>query len=189
MPLWLGEILTYWLSRLPNSGPKLAVVADEESAIKLRKINTIPGLEIDFGPAARVHAAIAPEVEFVMSAIVGVEGLEATYEAMKRKKRIGLANKEVLVSAGKLVMAAREAAGAELIPVDSEHNGAHQSLRAGLRQEVSKLILTASEGPSGKCPAHSFSIPSTPAQALNHPTWKMGQRITIDSATLMNKGI
>jgi 1-deoxy-D-xylulose-5-phosphate reductoisomerase len=167
--------------------PKVAVVADEESAINLRKINKIPGVEIDYGPAARVQAAIAPEVDFVMSAIVGVEGLEATYEAVKCKKRVGLANKEVLVSAGKLVMAAREAAGAELIPVDSEHNGAHQCLRGGLRNEVSKLILTASGGPFRQTPrAHLDSV--TPAQALNHPTWKMGQRITIDSATLMNKG-
>ena len=124
--------------------PKVAVVADEESAKKLRKINTIPGVEIDYGPRARVAAAIAPDVGFVLSAIVGVEGLEATYEAIKHRKRIGLANKEVLVSAGKLVMAACEETGAELIPVDSEHNGAHQCLRGGLRTEVLKLILSAS---------------------------------------------
>jgi 1-deoxy-D-xylulose-5-phosphate reductoisomerase len=167
--------------------PKVVVVADQQSAIKLRKINTIPGVEIDFGASARVAAATAPEVGFVMSAIVGVEGLEATYEAVKHKKRVGLANKEVLVSAGKLVMAAREASGAELIPVDSEHNGAHQCLRGGLRNEVSKLILTASGGPFRQTPrAQLDSV--TPAQALKHPTWKMGQRITIDSATLMNKG-
>lgn len=167
--------------------PKVAVVADEDSAVALQKINTVPGVEIAYGPAARVHAAIAGEVGFVMSAIVGVEGLEATYEAVRAKKRIGLANKEVLVSAGKLVMAAREASGAELIPVDSEHNGAHQCLRGGLRREVSKLILTASGGPFRQTPRSQFDS-VTPEQALNHPTWKMGQRITIDSATLMNKG-
>lgn len=167
--------------------PKVAVVADEASANALRKINTVPGIEIDYGPRARVQAAVASEVGFVMSAIVGVEGLEATYEAVRCKKRIGLANKEVLVSAGKLVMTAREAAGTELIPVDSEHNGAHQCLRGGLRNEVSKLILTASGGPFRQTPRSQLES-VTPEQALNHPTWKMGQRITIDSATLMNKG-
>lgn len=167
--------------------PRVAVVADEASANALRKINTIPGIEIAYGPVARVQAATAPEVGFVLSAIVGVEGLEATYEAVRSKKRVGLANKEVLVCAGKLVMGAREAAGTELIPVDSEHNGAHQCLKGGLRSEVSKLILTASGGPFRLTPrAQLDSV--TPEQALNHPTWKMGQRITIDSATLMNKG-
>jgi 1-deoxy-D-xylulose-5-phosphate reductoisomerase len=122
-----------------------------------------------------------------MSAIVGVDGLEATYEAARLGKRIGLANKEVLVAAGKLVTQAVRASGAELLPVDSEHNGAHQCFRAGLRSEVSKLILTASGGPFRETPAHLLEN-VTPEQALNHPTWRMGQRITIDSATLMNKG-
>jgi 1-deoxy-D-xylulose-5-phosphate reductoisomerase len=166
--------------------PRVAVVADEAAAKELRALNTTPGVEIAYGPQARVDAAIAPECGFVMSAIVGVEGLEATYEAVRRKKRVGLANKEVLVSAGKLVMAAREAAGGELIPVDSEHNGAHQCLRGG-REGVRKLILTASGGPFRETPRAQLAQ-VTPAQALNHPTWKMGQRITIDSATLMNKG-
>jgi 1-deoxy-D-xylulose-5-phosphate reductoisomerase len=98
-----------------------------------------------------------------------------------------LANKEVLVAAGKLVMAASKASNAELIPVDSEHNGAHQCLRGGLRKEASKLILTASGGPFRLTPADELRF-VTPAAALRHPTWKMGQRITIDSATLMNKG-
>ena len=96
---------------------------------------------------ARVEAAIAPEVDFVMSAIVGVAGLEATYEAIRRGKRVGLANKEVLVASGKLVIEAARKSGTELIPVDSEHNGAHQCLRAGQRSEVARLILTASGRP------------------------------------------
>jgi 1-deoxy-D-xylulose-5-phosphate reductoisomerase len=166
--------------------PKVAVVADEAAAKALRAIGTFTGTEIAYGPKARVDAAIAPEVGFVMSAIVGVEGLKATYEAIRLKKRVGLANKEVLVSAGKLVMAARAASGAEMLPVDSEHNGAHQCLRGG-REGVSKLILTASGGPFRETPKEQLAA-VTPAQALNHPTWKMGQRITIDSATLMNKG-
>jgi 1-deoxy-D-xylulose-5-phosphate reductoisomerase len=122
-----------------------------------------------------------------MSAIVGVEGMEATYEAVRLGKRVGLANKETLVASGKLVIEAMRASGAELLPVDSEHNGAHQSFRAGRRDEVAKLILTASGGPFRQTPAEALAK-VTPAQALNHPTWKMGQRITIDSATLMNKG-
>jgi 1-deoxy-D-xylulose-5-phosphate reductoisomerase len=122
-----------------------------------------------------------------MSAIVGVEGLEATYEAVRLGKRVGLANKEVLVAAGKLVIDAMRESGAELIPVDSEHNGAHQCLRCGLRQEAARLFLTASGGPFRETPAAALAR-VTPEQALDHPTWKMGRRITIDSATLMNKG-
>ena len=106
--------------------------------------------ELAAGAKARVAAATAPEAGFVMSAIVGVEGLEATYEAVRLGKRVGLANKEVLVAGGKLVMEAMRASGAELIPVDSEHNGAHQCFRAGRRDEVAKLILTASGGLSAK---------------------------------------
>ena len=170
--------------------PKVAAVADEPSLEKLCKLLKEQGTrlpELAAGPRAKVAVSTASETDFVMSAIVGVEGLEATYEAVRHKKRVGLANKEVLVSAGKLVMEARQTAGSELIPVDSEHNGAHQSLRAGLRQEVSKLILTASGGPFRATPAAAMAS-VTPKQALNHPTWKMGPRITIDSATLMNKG-
>jgi len=139
------------------------------------------------GPQARVAAATAPEVDFVMSSIVGVAGLQATYEAIRSKKRIGLANKEVLVASGGLVMKAVREYGAELIPVDSEHNGAHQCFRAGRRDEVTRLLLTASGGPFRDTPQDKL-WDVTPAQALNHPTWKMGQRITVDSATLMNKG-
>ena len=131
--------------------------------------------------------ATAPEVDFVMSAIVGVAGLEATYEAIRCRKRVGLANKEVLVASGRLVMEAARETGAELIPVDSEHNGAHQCFRAGKRDEVTRLLLTASGGPFRDTPADAL-WQVTPDQALQHPTWKMGRRITIDSATMMNKG-
>jgi 1-deoxy-D-xylulose-5-phosphate reductoisomerase len=170
--------------------PKVAVVADEASLRELRSIlqdqgTPLPELACD--PAARIAAAAAPEAGFVMSAIVGVEGLEATYEAVRLGKRVGLANKEVLVAGGKLVTAAMRASGAELIPVDSEHNGAHQCFRAGRKAEVTQLILTASGGPFRETPAEMLAQ-VTPEQALNHPTWKMGPRITIDSATLMNKG-
>jgi len=176
--------------QIAEFSPKVAVVADEAALAKLRaalKANGTPAPELASGPRARIAAAAAPEAGFVMSAIVGVEGLEATYEAVRLGKRVGLANKEVLVASGKLVTAAMRASGAELIPVDSEHNGAHQCFRAGLRREVAKLILTASGGPFRETPAAALEK-VTPQQALNHPTWKMGQRITIDSATLMNKG-
>lgn len=173
--------------------PKLAVVADESGREKLTAELKSLGLaksdwpQLEFGAAARVLAATDPSVEFVLSAIVGVAGLEATYEAIKLGKRIGLANKEVLVSGGELVMAATRLYATELLPVDSEHNGAHQCLRAGKRNEAVKLILTASGGPFRNTPKEDLHH-VTPAQALNHPTWKMGPRITIDSATLMNKG-
>jgi 1-deoxy-D-xylulose-5-phosphate reductoisomerase len=170
--------------------PKIAIVADEHALGDLRRIlkeRSIPAPELDHGPKARVAAAAAPEASIVMSSIVGVEGLEATYEAVRLGKRVGLANKEVLVASGRLVIDAMRASGAELLPVDSEHNGAHQCFRAGRRDEVAKLILTASGGPFRDTPAEDL-MRVTPEQALNHPTWKMGQRITIDSATLMNKG-
>lgn len=173
--------------------PAVAVVAEEAGRASLIEELRALGLaesqwpQLEFGAAARVAAATASEVEFVLSAIVGVAGLEATYEAIRLGKRIGLANKEVLVSGGELVMAATRAAGTELLPVDSEHNGAHQCLRAGKRAEAVKLILTASGGPFRKTPKAELEA-VTPEQALNHPTWKMGPRITIDSSTLMNKG-
>ena len=173
--------------------PQLVVVATDLVRSRLIEVLSQTGLnhaawpQLEAGPAARVAAATDPAVGFVMSAIVGVAGLPATYEAVKLGKRIGLANKEVLVASGKLVTSAARASNTEMIPVDSEHNGAHQCLRAGRRNEVSKLILTASGGPFRETPKEQFET-LTPAQALNHPTWKMGQRITIDSATLMNKG-
>jgi 1-deoxy-D-xylulose-5-phosphate reductoisomerase len=143
--------------------------------------------ELLWGNRGFIQAATAGEVDIVISAIVGVAGLEATFEATRLGKRIGLANKEVLVAGGELVMNAVAKSGAELLPIDSEHNGAHQCLRAGKREEVSKLILTASGGPFRNTSLEQMEF-VTPQQALNHPTWRMGERITIDSATLMNKG-
>ncbi|MBV9267714.1 MAG: 1-deoxy-D-xylulose-5-phosphate reductoisomerase [Acidobacteriaceae bacterium] len=187
---WNVDVL---LSQILEFRPEVVVVADNTTLDRLRsrlKGTALPFAawpELAAGAKARVQAAIAPEVDFVMSAIVGVAGLEATYEAVKAKKRIGLANKEVLVASGRLVMDAVQASRAELIPVDSEHNGAHQCLRAGNRAEVTRLLLTASGGPFRDTPPDAlWNV--TPEQALNHPTWKMGRRITIDSATLMNKG-
>jgi 1-deoxy-D-xylulose-5-phosphate reductoisomerase len=168
--------------------PKVAVVQDAADIDRLRALIPKSGIpELLSGPEARVQVCVAPEPDTVMSSIVGVAGLEATYEAVCHGKRIGLANKEALVSGGKLVMDAVKRHGTELIPVDSEHNGAHQCLRAGLRREATRLILTASGGPFRTTPKEALDW-VTPVDALNHPTWKMGNRITIDSATLMNKG-
>ena len=173
--------------------PQLVVLETETARANLIQKLEETGLargqwpQIEIGAEARGKVATAPEAGFVMSAIVGVAGLEATYRAVLAGKKIGLANKEVLVASGRLVMEAARKNKVELIPVDSEHNGAHQALRAGLRPEVTRLILTASGGPFRNTPREDLAT-VTPAQALNHPTWKMGPRITIDSATMMNKG-
>jgi len=168
--------------------PSVVVLQHATDVDRLRALLPGSGIpELLSGPEALVRIAVATEIDTVMSSIVGVAGLPATYEAICAGKRVGLANKEVLVSGGKLVMAAVRRTGAEVIPVDSEHNGAHQCLRAGLRSEATKLILTASGGPFRKTPKEALNW-VTPADALKHPTWKMGNRITIDSATLMNKG-
>jgi len=173
--------------------PTVVALATSDGLSRLANSLVAAGLprsqwpELLWGDGARVQVATAAEVDTVISAIVGVAGLEATYEAIRRGKRVGLANKEVLVSGGKLVMEAVREFGAELVPVDSEHNGAHQCLRAGNRKEVARLILTASGGPFRNTPKEALAS-VTPQQALNHPTWRMGNRITIDSATLMNKG-
>jgi 1-deoxy-D-xylulose-5-phosphate reductoisomerase len=188
-----GRNVGLLLSQIKEFLPKVVVVADNlvrgqlAAALGESKLERKLWPELLEGPAARVRVSKAPEAGAVISAIVGVAGLEATYEAIRAGKRVGLANKEVLVSGGKLVMDAVRKHGSELIPVDSEHNGAHQCLRAGNRADVTRLILTASGGPFRSTPKEAL-ITVTPEQALNHPTWKMGNRITIDSATLMNKG-
>src|SRR5581483_7874550 len=117
----------------------------------------------------------------------GVAGLEATYEAVKAGKTVGLANKECLVAAGELITDAAWQSGKPLLPIDSEHNAVHQCMRGGRLEEVQHVWLTASGGPFLNTPKSRFKS-ITVEEALNHPTWKMGKRITIDSATLMNKG-
>ena len=170
--------------------PKLVSVAHEDAAEALRKRLREAGAsetEVVWGTPGTVAVATHPEVDFVVSAIVGVAGLEATYEAVKAGKEIGLANKECLVAAGELITAEARRQGKPLLPIDSEHNAVHQCLRGGRMDEVERVWLTASGGPFLHTPREEFAN-ITVAQALNHPTWKMGRRITIDSATLMNKG-
>src|SRR6202158_6392638 len=153
----------------------------------LREQGLAPLPEIHWGREGMLAVATHSDVELLVSASVGIVGLEATYFAIKQGKQVALSNKEVMVAAGELFMTAAQAAGVELLPVDSEHNAIHQCLRAGGHGEVQRLVLTASGGPFRRTPASRLASVS-PEQALAHPNWKMGLRITIDSATLMNKG-
>ena len=171
--------------------PVVISMADERHAdeLKLRlHVAGATGIEVVHGTAGTVHVATLPEVDFVVSAIVGVAGLEATYAAVCAGKPIGLANKEAMVAAGELITAAARANGVALLPIDSEHNAIHQCMRGGTAAEVKQIWLTASGGPFRNTPLADFER-ITPAQALKHPTWVMGQRITIDSATMLNKGL
>jgi 1-deoxy-D-xylulose-5-phosphate reductoisomerase len=171
--------------------PQVVSVATEPLAQQLStrlKESGITGIEVVHGTAGTVRVATLPAVDFVVAAIVGVAGLEATYAAVLSGKTIGLANKECLVAAGDLILSAAREHNVDLLPIDSEHNAIHQCLRAGTSAEVKQIWLTASGGPFRNTPLADFDR-ITPAQALKHPTWVMGQRITIDSATMLNKGL
>jgi 1-deoxy-D-xylulose-5-phosphate reductoisomerase len=170
--------------------PRVISVAQEHDAEQLRSRLRKAGLErirVTHGSAGAVEVSTHPEADFVVSAIVGVAGLEATYEAVRAGKTVGLANKECLVAAGELLTAEARRQGKPLLPIDSEHNAVHQCMRGGRLDEVKTVWLTASGGPFLQKPKREFEN-ITVDQALNHPTWKMGRRITIDSASLMNKG-
>jgi 1-deoxy-D-xylulose-5-phosphate reductoisomerase len=144
--------------------------------------------ELLFGPEGIERVAADPEVDTVISGIVGAAGLRGTWVALEAGKRVGIANKETLVVAGPLVMSLARERGATLIPVDSEHSAIYQALQSGRPVEVRKIILTASGGPFREWTAARLGA-VTPEQALAHPTWNMGRKITIDSATLMNKAL
>lgn len=163
--------------------PELA----DQLAKRLREAG-VTGTEVVHGTEGTVRVATLPEAEFVVSAIVGVAGLEATYAAVLAGKPIGLANKEAMVAAGEILTAAARERKVPLLPIDSEHNAVHQCMRAGERGEIKQIWLTASGGPFRNKPLDEFEH-ITVEQALKHPTWVMGRRITIDSATLLNKGL
>ncbi len=171
--------------------PQVVSVVDAGTAETLgHAIQHISGKQrprIVWGPDGLMEIATHPESDLVISAIVGVHGLLPTFEAIQCRKTVALANKEIMVVAGELVKAAACRNHVEILPVDSEHNAIHQCLRAGNREEVRRIILTASGGPFRNFTAERLAS-VTPQMALNHPTWNMGHRITIDSATLMNKG-
>lgn len=169
--------------------PRLAVMTDETAArdlaVRLRDTDT----KVQGGSAALKEAAVLPEADMVVTAVVGMVGLKPTLAAIGGKKRIALANKETLVCAGELVMEAAAKSGAEIVPVDSEHSAIFQCLQGcGDRREIKRLILTCSGGPFyGMERAEAGRM--TKADALKHPNWKMGPKITVDCATLMNKGL
>ena len=171
--------------------PKVVALTSSERADEFRQACRRKGIatpEIVTGePGLRLVCASA-EVDIVVSGIVGAAGLVATHAAVVAGKTVALANKEAMVLAGQLLSDTAKTTGARIIPVDSEHSALDQCLRAGQREEVKRLILTASGGPFRNTPAEEFQN-VTPEDALNHPTWKMGKRITIDSATMMNKGL
>jgi 1-deoxy-D-xylulose-5-phosphate reductoisomerase len=146
------------------------------------------GIEVVHGTAGTVRAATLSRVDFVVSAIVGLAGLEATYAAVAAGKPVGLANKEAMVAAGEILTRMAHRGNVPLLPIDSEHNAIHQCLRGGSAQEVRRIWLTASGGPFRQLPLDQFQY-VTVEQALRHPTWIMGRRVTIDSATMLNKGL
>ena len=169
--------------------PKLAVMATETAAAELRAALTDLDISVEWGEEGLLHAASMEEADCVITAVVGMLGLKPTLAAIRSGKRIGLANKETLVCAGELVMAEAKKYGTEIIPVDSEHSAIFQCLMGShQKREVKRIILTCSGGPFfGKTKEELKSV--TKHDALRHPNWKMGQKITIDCATLMNKGL
>ncbi|MDX6272485.1 MAG: 1-deoxy-D-xylulose-5-phosphate reductoisomerase, partial [Acidobacteriota bacterium] len=172
--------------------PELVSVETEECAAELRaelaRVNVAAPPRLLHGEAGLVEVATHAGASCVVSATVGAVGFVPTLRALEAGKRVALANKETLVMAGELMTRAAEASGAELLPVDSEHNALHQCLRGERRAEVRRLVLTASGGPF-RTKTHGEMERATVAEAMRHPTWEMGAKITIDSATLMNKGL
>jgi 1-deoxy-D-xylulose-5-phosphate reductoisomerase len=171
--------------------PRVVSLATEELAGelagRLRRAG-ITGVETVYGTEGTIACSTLPEADFVVSAIVGVAGLEATHAAILAGKPVGLANKECMVAAGEILTAAARERKVPILPIDSEHNAVHQCLRVGAHNEVKFIWLTASGGPFRQLPLDEFKS-ITPEQALKHPTWVMGRRITIDSATMLNKGL
>ena len=166
---------------------RLAVVADDANYRALKDLLAGTGVEAAAGEAALVAAASEP-ADCVMAAIVGAAGLKPTFAAARQGKRVALANKECLVTAGQVFMEAVRVAGAELLPVDSEHSAVFQLLRGSRPEDIEKITLTASGGPFRGW-KHEQLQSVTPAQAVQHPNWSMGRKISVDSATLMNKGL
>jgi len=168
--------------------PRVVSVASEEARGQLAQRTDVSGLRLGVGPEGAVAVATHPDTTMVVAAAVGAVGLVPTYRALEAITSVALANKETLVMAGELMVAQANARGARLLPIDSEHCALHQCLDGRRPEEVKRLVLTASGGPFRNRPRESFRD-VTPGEALQHPTWNMGRKITIDSATLMNKGL
>jgi len=186
-----GRNIDQALAQVIRWRPNLVSLATEELAgqlaVRLRCAG-ITDVDVVHGSAGTVACSTHPDADFVVSAIVGVAGLEATHAAILAGKPVGLANKECMVAAGEILTAAARQRNVPILPIDSEHNAVHQCLRVGARNEVKYIWLTASGGPFRQLPLDQFES-ITPEQALKHPTWVMGRRITIDSATMLNKGL
>ncbi|NQT69658.1 MAG: 1-deoxy-D-xylulose-5-phosphate reductoisomerase [Desulfobacteraceae bacterium] len=169
--------------------PEIAVVFDERCAFELKsKLPATSGVEVLYGKDGYIAAAAHDAVDMVLTAVVGAAGLMPTLAAIEAGKNIALANKETLVMAGDIVIKRAVAKGVRILPVDSEHSAIFQCIAGNRPQDLDRIILTASGGPFLKRPANEF-IKIEPEEALNHPTWQMGKKVTIDSATLMNKGL
>ena len=186
-----GRNLEEALAQTLRWRPRIVSLATEELATQLEarlKSAGVSGIDVVHGAAGTVACSTHSEADFVVSAIVGVAGLEATHAAILAGKPIGLANKECMVAAGEILTAAARERNVPILPIDSEHNAVHQCMRVGQHAEVKTIWLTASGGPFRHLPLDQFAS-ITPEQALKHPTWVMGRRITIDSATMLNKGL
>jgi len=187
-----GRNLEVLASQIAEFRPCVAVVASSDSIVPLRErlhaLGFRENVEILAGTEGQVEAVRHSEVNFVVAASHGTTGLVAVHQAICAGRTVGLANKEVMVVAGELVTRTAQEHAVDVLPIDSEHCAIHQCLRSGAHQEVKRLILTGSGGPFLKTPRKRLES-VTPDQALNHPVWKMGGRITIDSSTLMNKGL
>jgi 1-deoxy-D-xylulose-5-phosphate reductoisomerase len=188
-----GRNIALLAEQVESVQPEIVASGSEKGCRELQSLLRQRGYELSrtrfvHGAEGLVEVSCHPGATMVLSAITGAAGLLPTFRALESGKHIALANKETLVVAGQLMMAMAREKGVEILPVDSEHNAIHQCLRGGRRSEVRRLILTASGGPFRETPAEELGS-VTPEQALKHPTWRMGRKITIDSATLMNKGL
>src|SRR6185295_16827317 len=183
-----GENADLLGAQLMRYRPRVAAMASGAALDRLRRIGSAAGIELGAGRDGLVAVATHPDVDLVLCALSGTEALEAVLAAIECGKTIALANKEVLVMAGGIVTDAAHRRGVSILPVDSEHNAIHQCLHGRDRREIKRLVLTASGGPFRGRPASELAGVSA-GDALKHPTWRMGRKITIDSATLMNKGL
>ncbi len=188
-----GRNVSLLADQVEAIAPRIASSLDHDTSLKLQDILRHRGYPMGqtrfvHGEEGMVEVSCHPEATTVLSAVTGAAGLVPTYRALECGKNIALANKETLVMAGELMMEKARERGVAILPVDSEHNAIHQCLRSAGQREVRRLILTASGGPFRDTPKEKLPA-VTREEALNHPTWRMGKKITIDSATLMNKGL
>ena len=191
LEVWGLSAHTRWqdlLQQVQRHEPRYVVVTDQEAARALAKHPLPARTQLLSGPDGVARMVADPDTDVVLTAIVGAAGLEGTWLALEAGKTVAVANKETLVMAGPLVMDLAKRKGATVLPVDSEHSAIFQAMRSGETGEVERVVLTASGGPFRGRPASELAD-VTPAQALKHPTWTMGRKITIDSATLMNKSL